>query len=123
VYTPAPTKADVAGPVVPPVYVHLAASKGTALERATENDWSHVCNAPCDGYVPAFGTYRVAEADEHHSAPFTLPGPPGTRIALKVDDEGNVWTRDSVQLSAQRAQGEVSSAGWLVRHGLWRFIP
>ena len=26
----------------------------------TDSDWKDVCEAPCDGYVPAFGSYRVS---------------------------------------------------------------
>ncbi len=120
VYTPVPTKADSLGPAVPPVYVHLVAKQGTVLERSTDDDWADVCVAPCDGYVPAFGTYRVSLPDQGPSSVFTLPGPPGTLVALKVDDDGTVWTRDSVQLASQRAQRAASGATWLALWGLLR---
>jgi hypothetical protein len=35
-YTPVLTKADVMGPTVPPVYMHVVANDRTVLERATE---------------------------------------------------------------------------------------
>jgi hypothetical protein len=31
---------------------------------------------------------------------------------LKIDDDGRVWTRDSVQLRAQRAQADAAAASW-----------
>ena len=122
VYTPAPTSADALGPAVPPVYLHLVANEGTALERATDDGWATVCASPCDGYVPARGTYRVALPEEH-SAPFTLPGSPGTSVTLSVDDEGTVRTRDSDRLRARRARDDAAAAawpatGWFARHGL-----
>jgi hypothetical protein len=118
VYTPTPTRADSTGPVVPPVYVHIAANDGVLLERATDDDWTNVCAAPCDGYVPAYGRYRIAIPGREPSPPFTLPGPPGTRVALKVDDDGNVWTTDSVQLAAQQARA--AAAFPIVP---WRYVP
>ena len=113
VYSPAPTTADRVGPVVPPVYLHLAASTGAVLERKTDDDWAAVCSVPCDGYVPAFGAYRVSLPRLEPTAAFTLPGPPGTRVALKVDDDGTVWTRDSAQLAADRAGRAAAGATWL----------
>jgi hypothetical protein len=118
VYAPTPTKADAAGPVVPPVYLHLVAHDGTVLQRESEDGWADVCVAPCNGYVPAFGSYRVSLADTEPSHAFTMPGPPGTSISLKVDGEGTVWTRDSVQLAAQRAQSTASGAMWLALSGV-----
>ncbi|MGH7282175.1 MAG: hypothetical protein ACRELY_11665, partial [Polyangiaceae bacterium] len=103
VYTPVPTRADAVGPVVPPVYVHLVGSEDSTLMRATDDGWTNVCAFPCDGYVPAFGSYRVAVVDRPSRA-FTLPAPPGTWVSLRVDDDAKVWTHDSVQLSAARAQ-------------------
>jgi hypothetical protein len=102
IYPFVPTKADAAGPNVPPVYVHVVGSDGTKLERADDDGWQSVCKTPCDGYVPALGTYRIAFPDDH-SAPFTMPGSPGTRIVLKVDDDTTVWTRDADGLEVQRA--------------------
>jgi len=113
VYSPAPTAADRAGPVVPPVYMHVVAGGGAVLERKTDDDWSPVCTAPCDGYVPAFGRYRITTPGRDPSPAFTLPGPPGTRVALAVDDDGRVWTRDSAQLAAARARRAAAGATWL----------
>lgn len=102
VYTPIPTRADTFGPAVPPVYVHLVGAEDSTLERATDDGWTDVCSFPCDGYVPAFGSYRVAVVDTPSRA-FTLPGPPGTWVSLRIDRDATVWTRDSMQRSATRA--------------------
>jgi hypothetical protein len=93
--------------------MHLVASTGAVLERKTDDDWAEVCTAPCDGYVPAFGAYRVSRPDGEPTAPFTLPGPPGTSVALKLDDDGTVWTRDSAQLAAARARRAAAGASWI----------
>lgn len=119
-YTPAPARTDALGPAVPPVYVHLVANERTLLQRSTDDDWAEVCQAPCDGYVPAFGTYRILTSERAPSASFTLPGPPGTSVALKVDDDGTVWTRDSVQLASQRAQRAAWGATGLAAWGMLR---
>jgi hypothetical protein len=116
VYTPAPTKADAMGPVVPPVYMHLVADEQTVLERASDDGWAAVCLAPCNGYVPAFGNYRASVPGKDPTPPFTLPAPPGTHVALKVDGEGQVWTLDSVELAARRAQ---RAARWAPLLGGW----
>jgi hypothetical protein len=120
VYTPARTKADLATGDVPPVYVRLASASAAVLERATDDGWGDVCAAPCDGYVPAFGRYRVARAGHDPSAAFTLPGPPGTWVTLKVDDDGYVWTRDSMQLRARRAQADAAASLYLVQANMLR---
>ena len=114
VFTASPDEAPIAGPAVPPVYLHLVADEGSAFERSSIRDgqtaWDALCSAPCDGYVPAFGSYRVETRGHGPTPAFTLPGPPGTRIVLKVDDDGRVWTRDSVQLAADRAQAWQASS-------------
>jgi hypothetical protein len=92
-YAPTPTRADAAGPIVPPVYLRVVADRRAALERATDAAWTVVCEDPCNGYVPAFGAYRIALRDRQvWSAPFTLPGGPGTAVVLKVDADGKVWS-------------------------------
>jgi hypothetical protein len=85
-----------------------------------EGDWKDVCSAPCDGWVPAFGSYRVSRPDQPPTEPFTLPGPPGTSVALKADDEGNVWTRDSVELRARRAGSAAAGASVVTFWALMR---
>jgi hypothetical protein len=113
IYSPPLTKADAEGPAVPPVYLRLAAPDRSVLERAADDSghtghtghagqWAFVCSSPCDGYVPALGSYRVSLPDRRVSFPFTLPGPPGTWVTLAVDGEGRVWTRYSVYLASQR---------------------
>jgi hypothetical protein len=97
------------------VYAHVEANEGAILQRLStgDGDWKDVCAVPCDGYVPAFGSYRISSLDRAPSAPFTLPGPPGTGVALERDSDGNVWTTDSVQLQAQRARSAARSAALL----------
>jgi hypothetical protein len=104
VYTAVADDMPAMGPAVPPVYMHLKTNEGDVLQRLStrDEDWKNVCTAPCDGYVPAYGSYRVSRANGSSTEPFTLPGPPGTSVALKVDDEGRVWTHDSVELQARR---------------------
>src|SRR5579884_866754 len=104
-YTAVAAGEPPAGPSVPPVYVHLAAARGAVLQRLSprDDDWKDVCTAPCDGWVPAYGSYRVSTHDREPTDAFTLPGPPGTSVALAADDDGKVWTRDSVDLRAHRA--------------------
>jgi streptogramin lyase len=103
------------------MYIHLAAGQSAVLERATDDGWAQTCVAPCDGYVAAFGNYRVSIPNHAPSPAFTLPGPPGSAVSLKVDDDGTVWTHDSAQLAAERARRRAASADllafWLVfRH-------
>ncbi len=109
------------GPAVPPVYLHVQAREGAVVQvlSTVDSEWKDVCQVPCDGYVPAYGSYRVllrrlppsAEftlpAEPGATAQFTLPGPPGTSVGLAVDDSGRVWTTDSVQLEARRRQAAV----------------
>jgi hypothetical protein len=116
VYPAVPTRADAAGPVVPPVLVRLVAVEGTLLERSTDADWAGICWAPCNGYVPAFGACRVVSPEHAASPPFTLPGPPGTSVALAVDEEGRVWTRDSLELRVARHL-RTRRSSW---HAPWR---
>jgi hypothetical protein len=118
VYRVAPTHADLAGPVVSPIYMHMVGAEA-ALERAADVGWVRVCDSPCEGYVPASGTYRVAVPDEH-SAPFTMPGSPGTGVTLKVDDDATVWTRDSDQVAAARAREDAAGFHW---HRVWAYGP
>jgi hypothetical protein len=121
-YTAVADDAPPAGPAVPPVYVHLVADRGAVLQRLStrDDDWKDVCTAPCDGYVPAFGSYRVSITERAPTAPFTLPGPPGTSVALKADDDGNVWTRDSLELRARRSGTAAGSAAWIATWALLR---
>jgi hypothetical protein len=106
------TRADrAAGSRVPPVYVRVVAPDQTVLQRATDDGWDEVCEAPCDGYVPAFGSYRVVIRNDLASAGFTLPGPPGTAVTLKVEDDARVWTRNSVWLDAWRRSYQQRAAG------------
>jgi hypothetical protein len=116
VYPAAGSQAEETGPAVPPVYLRVSAPEGTMLQRLSTGDWDwkDVCWAPCNGYVPAYGSYRLTMRTRPPSAEytlpggpattaqFTLPGPPGTSVALAVDDRGQVWTTDSVQLEARR---------------------
>ncbi|HWZ88110.1 MAG TPA: hypothetical protein VNW92_04650 [Polyangiaceae bacterium] len=106
-------------PAVPPVYVHLVTATSAALDRATDDGWVHICATPCDGYVPAFGNYRVSIPNQASPA-FTLPGPPGGAVSLKVDDDGTVWTRDSAQIAAERTRRREASANLLALWLLFR---
>jgi hypothetical protein len=121
VYPVAGSQAEEAGPAVPPVYLHVRAPEGTMLQRlsAGDWDWKDVCWAPCDGYVPAYGSYRLTvrmlppsaeytlPGGPATTAQFTLPGPPGTSVSLAVDENGQVWTTSSVQLEARRRAAAV----------------
>jgi hypothetical protein len=80
---------------VAPIYIRVDAPDHTLLQRATDDDWADVCSSPCDGYVPALGSYRVLLPDGRGGVPFSLPDPAGTSVALSVDGEGRVWTRHS----------------------------
>jgi hypothetical protein len=114
VYTAVADDMPPTGPAVPPVYVQLVADTGAVLQRLStrDGDWRDVCTQPCDGYVPAFGSYRISLTDHEPTAPFTLPGPPGTSVVLKADEDGRVWTRDSVELRARRGRVAATSAAW-----------
>jgi hypothetical protein len=115
VYAPPLAQGEATGPVVAPIYVHLAAESGSILQRSGVSgaEWVDVCASPCNGYIPAFGSYRVAVPRRDPTSPFTLPGGPGTSIAVKVDDDGHVWTTDSPGLAAHRAQSDADAAGML----------
>jgi hypothetical protein len=116
VYPAAGSEAEETGPAVPPVYLRVSAPEGTMLQRLSTGDWDwkDVCWAPCNGYVPAYGSYRLTvrmlppsaeytlPGGPATTAQFTLPGPPGTSVAIAVDDRGQVWTTDSVQLETRR---------------------
>jgi hypothetical protein len=79
------------------------------LERATDADWATVCEDPCNGYVPAFGTYGVALRERQvWSAPFTLHGPPGTAGLLEVDEDRTVWGATFVHRLAFGARARAS---------------
>ena len=80
---------------------------GVKLERASIHGgrtaaWETLCEVPCRGYVPAYGSYRVVSSNGSVSDAFTLPGPPGTSVTLKADDDGRVWTRNSSDRAPKR---------------------
>jgi hypothetical protein len=91
-----------AGPFVPEVYVDLAASAGTTLQRLSPpNHWADVCFAPCDSWAPLYGFYRVSAPERAPTRLFTLPAPSGTRVALQMHDDGRVQVTDSEKLRAR----------------------
>jgi hypothetical protein len=105
----APTYANVAqerppeGPFVPGIHVQLVARAGARLQRfSPPNHWADVCIAPCDSWAPLYGFYRVSAPERTPTGLFTLPPPAGTRVALRVHDDGTVQVSDSEKLAARR---------------------
>jgi len=60
------------GPFVPRVHVHLVAGGAAMLQRLSsrDNHWEDVCTAPCDGWAPALGRYRVSTPEREPTVRF-----------------------------------------------------
>jgi hypothetical protein len=88
-----PAACDVpqAGPSTPLVYLHVKAEQHIVVERSTAPGWCALCTAPCDGYVPASGVYRMTIDDRATTTEFSMPNQ--SRVTLTVDDDGRIQTK------------------------------
>lgn len=73
--------------------VHIEAPRQVALERQSSNPrvWIEVCSSPCDKYVSASGSYRIAGSGVRASRPFMLDAGTEERVVIDVDPGSKGW--------------------------------